>query len=129
MNTKKMIGVIFLLMLLLCTVLLVPQVNAVENDWKNTGQFDDEKKIKSTAITSTTKKITSTIVNVIRVVGTGMAIVMLTYVAIKYMSAAPQEKAEFKKSATAYVVGAIVLFAASNILKVIADFATKNITT
>ena len=129
MNTKKMIGVIFLLMLLLCTVLLVPQVNAVENDWKNTGQFDDEKKIKSTAITSTTKKITSTIVNVIRVVGTGMAIVMLTYVAIKYMSAAPQEKAEFKKSATAYVVGAIVLFAASNILKVITDFATKNITT
>ncbi len=52
---------------------------------------------------------------------------MLVYVAIKYMSAAPSEKAEFKKSATAYIVGAVVLFAASNILGVIADFATKNI--
>ena len=54
---------------------------------------------------------------------------MLTYVAIKYMSAAPSEKAEFKKSATAMIVGAIVLFAATQILTVIANFATSNIKT
>ncbi len=78
-------------------------------------------------VTNTTQKVISTGINVIRVVGTGIAIIMLTYVAIKYMSAAPSEKAEFKKSATAMIVGAIVLFAATNILKIIANFATANI--
>ena len=42
------------------------------------------------------------------------------------MSAAPEEKAEFKKSATAFIVGAVVLFASTNILGIISDFATKN---
>ena len=78
-------------------------------------------------VVSTTQKIMATAINVIRIVGTGIAIIMITYVAIKYMSAAPQEKAEFKKSATALVVGAIVLFAGTNILKIIANFATTNI--
>ena len=39
------------------------------------------------------------------------------------MSAAPNEKADFKKSATGFIVGAVILFASSNILKIIADFA------
>ncbi len=78
-------------------------------------------------VTTSTQKIMGTIINTIKIVGTGISIIMLVYVAIKYMSAAPSEKAEFKKSATAYIVGAVVLFAASNILGVIADFATKNI--
>ena len=79
-------------------------------------------------VSATTQRVVGTAINVIRIVGTGIAIIMLTYVAIKYMSAAPSEKAEFKKSATAMIVGAIVLFAATNILGVIAKFADKNIT-
>ena len=78
-------------------------------------------------VTSTTRNIMGTVINTIKIVGTGVAIIMITYVAIKYMSAAPSEKAEFKKSAVAYIVGAIVLFAASNILSVINNFATANI--
>ena len=73
-----------------------------------------------------TQNIMGTLINVMRIVGTGVAIIMITYVAIKYMSAAPEEKAEFKKSATAFIVGAVVLFASTNILSIIADFATKN---
>lgn len=85
--------------------------------------FDMDKQ----TITTSTKNIMGTIINTIRIVGTGVAIIMIIYVAIKYMSAAPTEKAEFKKSATAYIVGAVVLFAASNILSVINNFATANI--
>ncbi len=78
-------------------------------------------------VTSATRNVMGTVINTIKIVGTGVAIIMITYVAIKYMSAAPSEKAEFKKSAVAYIVGAIVLFAASNILSVINNFATANI--
>ena len=74
-----------------------------------------------------TQNVMGTLINVIRIVGTGVAIIMITYVAIKYMSAAPDEKAEFKKSATAFIVGAVVLFASTNILSIIADFATSNL--
>ena len=77
-------------------------------------------------LNSATTNVVGTIVNTIRLVGTGIAIIMIIYVAIKYMSAAPSEKADFKKSATAYVVGAVVLFASTNILGILAEFATSN---
>lgn len=101
------------------------------------GAYDFSKEInaswttqaKGDKLATSTQNVVGTIVNTIRIVGTGISIIMITYVAIKYMSAAPNEKAEFKKSATAYIVGAVVLFASSNILGVISNFATANITT
>lgn len=78
-------------------------------------------------IAKTTQTIIGTSITVIRIVGMGIAIIMTTYVAIKYMSAAPNEKAEFKKSATGLIVGAVVLFATTQILGIIANFATNNI--
>lgn len=65
------------------------------------------------------KNFGGTIIGVIQVVGTGIGIIMLLYIAIKYMMAAPSEKAEFKKTAINFVIGAVVLFAASGILGLI----------
>ncbi len=48
---------------------------------------------------------------------------MLLVVAMKYMTAAPGEKADIKKSAVAYVVGAITLFAVTGILGIIEEFS------
>ena len=53
------------------------------------------------------------------------AIIMLIVLAIKYISAAPGDKADIKKHAVVYVVGAIVLFAASGILGIIKNFASN----
>lgn len=69
------------------------------------------------------EKVMGAIISIMQVVGVGVAIIMIIYVAIKYMTAAPSEKAEFKKSATAYVVGAVILFATSGILGIIKNFA------
>ena len=68
-----------------------------------------------------------TAINIIRIVATGTAIIMLSYMAIKYITAAPNEKAEFKKSAMIYILGAILIFAAGNILGMIANYTTANI--
>ena len=62
---------------------------------------------------------------VVQVVGVGVAVIMLVVLAIKYISAAPSDKAEIKKHAVVYVVGAIVLFAASGILGIIRTFADQ----
>ena len=53
---------------------------------------------------------------------------MLIVLAIKYISAAPGDKAEIKKHAVVYVVGAVILFAATGILQIIRTFATQTIT-
>lgn len=74
-----------------------------------------------------TKNAMGTAIQVIRIVATGVAIIMLSYIAIRYLMAAPNEKAEFKKSATIYIVGAVLVFAAGNILGVIVDFTAANI--
>ena len=53
-----------------------------------------------------------------------MAVVMLLALAMKYMISAPSEKADIKKSATVYIVGAIVLFGVSGILSIIENFSS-----
>ena len=58
-----------------------------------------------------------------RYIGVGVAVLMLIVLAIKYISAAPSEKAEIKKSAVIYVTGAVLLFAASGVLTVIQTLA------
>ena len=67
--------------------------------------------------------IIGSIITIVQVVGTGVAIIMLIVLAIKYISAAPGDKADIKKHAVVYVVGAIVLFAATGILQIVKNFA------
>lgn len=67
--------------------------------------------------------IIGALINIIQIIGTGVAIIMLIVLAIKYISAAPGDKADIKKHAVVYVVGAIVLFAATGILQIIKSFS------
>lgn len=59
-----------------------------------------------------------------RIIGMGVAVIMLIVLAMKYMMAAPGDKADIKKHATVYVVGAVILFAVTGILEIIAQFAS-----
>ena len=63
------------------------------------------------------------IIQIMQVIGTGIAIIMLIVLAIKYLTASPEGKGEVKKSAAMYIVSAIVLFAAVNILAAIQGLA------
>ena len=71
--------------------------------------------------------ITGSLLTVFRIAAVGIAMIMLVVVAIKYMSAAPEGKAEIKKHAVIYIVGAVVLFASAGILSIIQVFAEANI--
>jgi len=67
-------------------------------------------------------KVSNILIGTIQVVAVAIAIVMLVVLAIKYMTAAPGEKAEVKKGMTIYVIGALILFAGSGILGLIQSF-------
>ena len=64
------------------------------------------------------------ILGIVQVIGMAVAVIMLIVLAIKYISAAPSDKAEIKKHAVVYVVGAVILFAATGILEIIKNFAS-----
>lgn len=78
----------------------------------------------STGAASSINNIIGSVITIVQVVGVGVAIIMLIVLAIKYISAAPGDKADIKKHAVVYVVGAIVLFAASGLLGIIKNFAS-----
>ena len=67
----------------------------------------------------TINKAVDTILGVTQIVGGGVAVIMLIVLALKYISAAPNDKAEIKKHAVVYIVGAICLFGAAGILGII----------
>ena len=67
------------------------------------------------------------IINIAQVIGMGVAIIMLVVLAIQYIAASPEGKAEIKKNSTIYIVGAVILFAASGILSIIRRFAITSI--
>ena len=69
------------------------------------------------------------IINIAQVIGMGVAIIMLIVLAIQYIAASPEGKAEIKKNATIYIVGAVILFADSGLLGIIRRFAVQSIGT
>ena len=75
----------------------------------------------SGAVNSVTN-IAGAVVTIARVVAAGVAIIMITVLAMKYMTAAPSEKADVKKHAIPYIVGAIIMFSVTGILGIIQDF-------
>lgn len=66
--------------------------------------------------------IAGQILGIVQVIGMAVAIIMLTVLGIKYVSASPNEKADYKKGMTIYVVGAVFLFGASILVGVIKNF-------
>ena len=59
------------------------------------------------------------VLNVVQTVGSVLAVVILVILGIKYMMGSTEEKAEYKKTLMPYVVGAIFIFAASNIASMV----------
>lgn len=78
------------------------------------------------AVTSV-NNMAGSVISIAKVICAGVAIIMITVIAMKYMLAAPSEKADIKKHAVVYVVGAIIMFAATAILQIIQNFATTAI--
>lgn len=120
MNRKVIKVVSVLLMIVMVATMLSTSVFATWDD-VDINQFNDLKDESGTD--QTFRQVVAAIITLVQVVGMGVAIIMLIVMAIKYISAAPSEKAELKKGITIYVVGAIVLFAASGILQVIKNFS------
>ncbi len=73
--------------------------------------------------TTEVQNLGQNIMGVIQVVGVVVAVIILMVIGIKYMMGSAEEKAEYKKTMIPYIVGALLIFAASTIANVMYQFA------
>lgn len=69
--------------------------------------------------------IAGQILFVVQMIAIAVATIMLIVLGIKYITASPDAKAEIKKSAWYYVVGAFAIFAASFIVGILKNLFTN----
>ena len=116
---KKSLKILSTIMVIALTVVMISSNVALA---VNPGNFSGTQ-VSSDGVTKTGNLI----IGIVQTVGTIVAIVMLIVIGIKYMMGSAQEKAEYKKTMIPYLIGAVLIFAASNIAGWIYNFATTNI--
>ena len=84
----------------------------IDKDYKDT-----------TNVSGNIQNAATPIIVVVKIIGITVAIVILLVLAMKYMIASPGEKADIKKSAIPYVIGAIIIFGAVGLLDIISKFS------
>lgn len=120
MKNKVMKIVTFMMILFMVASILLPVTSMSAN-------YLDPSKVQASESTTaqSAQGIVNTILGVVQAVAIGVAVIMLIVLAIKYISAAPGEKADIKKSLVLYIVGAAFLFGATGILQIIKTFASN----
>lgn len=119
MKLFKKVIYILIIFIMLITIF---QINAEAYDWgaeitKQASSPGDD------SVMTPVKNISGSVITIARIVCAGVAIIMLTVLAMKYMLSAPGDRATIKKHAVVYVVGAVIMFACTGILGIIQNFA------
>lgn len=83
----------------------------------------------NTDAASAVTTIANNIVGIVQVICYATAVIMLIYLGVKFITASPEAKADIKKSAIMYVIGAIIVFAAGTLLGVISNLSTNVVKT
>ena len=116
MNVKKVSKIISTILIVLMLASVTSAVFAASID--------------PSSITGTTstgadkaKAIGGKILGIVQVVGSIVAVIILAVLGIKYMMGSAEEKAEYKKTFIPYIIGAVLVFAASNLAGVVYNFA------
>lgn len=120
----KAMLIVIVAMILVASIAPVIQATTKTVEFGKVNEVSVTKGAKDTSgAASSVNRIIGAMLTVVQVVGSGVAVIMLIVLAIKYISAAPSDKAEIKKHAVVYVVGAVVLFAAAGIIGIVRNFA------
>lgn len=118
-KTIKLVGVVAIMLAVLIGMTTICKATAV-----NPGQIAEGLTGTQSAAQGDVTKIGNQIIGIITTVGVVVAVVILLVLGIKYMMGSASEKAEYKKTMIPYLVGAILIFGASAITKVVVNLAS-----
>lgn len=112
---------IFLIALLLIGTLIGNVYGVTDADIKKFGGTMDNVGDAKTA----TSNVLNGLISATRVIGAAIAIIILIVIACKYIMASAGDRADIKKYAFNYIIGAVILFAATGILGIIQTFVLE----
>lgn len=124
-KTMKIMSVMMIAIMVLFT--MTTMVSAWGGTQQNLDPVNMAKNLHGVA-TNASNSVTSIgnqIIGIITTVGVVVAVVILLVLGIKYMMGSASEKAEYKKTMIPYLVGAVLIFAASAITKVVVDLTSN----
>lgn len=114
-KTIMLVSIIFILCLFLGTIKVNASVDGIINSMNGTS---DMTQVNGNKISGTINNV----IGLIQVAGTGISVIVVTMLGIKYILASPFEKADVKKQIAPILIGCVLLFGAVNLVAVIADF-------
>ncbi len=120
--SKKIIKAMLVLLLLLFCSTFIYTCSAA---FSITGTVTNIEGKPNANLNSKATNIMGAAVGIVKVVAAGIAVVMLLVLAMKYMLAAPSDRAEIKKHAVVYVAGAFIMFGVAGILQAIQTFSSN----
>ena len=115
---KKILGKI--LLILMISLILFANMSFATRGW------DDKMNPNGNGIENDITSIENfgnKIIGIMQVIGVAGGVITLILLGVKYMTLAPSERADIKKTAGIYVAGAVMMFAATGILQIIRTFA------
>lgn len=118
MKTSKITKIISLLVIIAAIALSFNMVFA-------TVTIPEASPVTATGFNSTI----SNVLGVVTIVCYAAAVILLITLGVKWLIAAPEAKADLKKSAIYYVIGAVMVFAAGAIVQVIRNLGTSVVAT
>ena len=112
-----------ILIILIVLIISIISISTISFADKYTpGKFGDA--ISSADVDATEiKDIGGQIVGIIQIVGTIVSTGMMMILGIKYMMGSAEEKAAYKKTLFPYLIGAVLIFGASNLTQLIYTWA------
>ncbi len=115
MKNNKFLKITFIVIQVICLILTVTNITYADmyNIYSNT--------------TNPFNLSISKVIGVIQAIGMSVAVIMLTYIGIKYIYASPEGKAELKQQLFPYIIGCVLLFGGSWLIGLIANFANTEI--
>ncbi len=113
---SKVLKIVMGIVICLTVILSVANFSLALTPGEITGTAVDDGSITS---------IAGTVIGTLQIIGVVIAVIILIVIGLKYMTGSIEEKAEYKKTMIPYVVGAILIFAASALANLIYDFATQ----
>ena len=121
---NKFIKIITALFIIAMLSTMVVSVFATPTDVLDKVQGDTTQAMSVGGLSSTIKNV----IGVVQVICYSAAVIMLILIGVKFITASPEGKAEIKKAAIQYVIGAIIVFAAGTLLGIIANMSTSVVT-
>jgi hypothetical protein len=99
-----------------------------ENSNFDVSKFEAVDKSSAGAAATSVSNMSGSVLAIVRIVAVGIGLIMLTVLGMKYLLAAPGDRAEIKGSAFRYVLGALIMFGAAEIFALIESFTRTTLT-